>query len=333
MNISFHPYSLRLNKPLVTGNETFEERSGFILKSFIREKTFYSEIAPLKGFSEESTQEVLDWLIKNQSQIKKNLLEHDWIMDVPFASIRFGLDSQRLQILADADGKPLHKFINPNAPDKVKINGMISLMNPIEAGEKIEHFLSQGITTIKFKVGIKPSQEANIIRIFCDKYKDVTWRLDANQGFAPDDAVHFLNYLKGYPIAYCEQPVLAELLDDMARVKQESPIPIAADESAYSVDSVLQIINKKAADVIIVKPMTIGAISEIQTVTEIIQQAGLGLTFTTALESTVGRRLVASVASAFSLSENDYHGLATSYLFAQDFDYVSERIENGHFLL
>lgn len=331
MNISFHPYSLQLKRTLITSSETFETRNGWILKSYIREKQFFSEIAPLHGFSSETTQEVLDWLIKNQSEMKEHFLEADWILDIPYASVRFGLDMQRLQILADADGKPLHRFLNPNAADSVPINGMISLIDPIRAEEQIQAFLKQGIRTIKVKVGIKPSQEINIIRIFCDKFKTVTWRLDANQAFQLEDAIHFLNDLKGYPIQYCEQP--CPEIQQLKLLKEASPIAIAADESARSLESVMDIIQQKAADFIVLKPMLIGAVSELQSICELINQAGLGITWTTALESVVGRRNVASIAAAMSPDLTQSHGLATAYLFEQDLDFVTETIIDGRYLL
>jgi O-succinylbenzoate synthase len=331
MNISFHSYSLHLKRPLVTGSETFETRNGWILKSYIREKQFFSEIAPLPGFSTETTQEVLEWLIKNQSEMKNHFLEADWILEIPYASVRFGLDMQRLQILADADGKPLHRFLNPNANDFIPINGMISLMDPIQAGNQIQTFLNQGINTIKVKVGIKPSQEINLIRIFSEKFKSVTWRLDANQAFQVDEAIHFLHDLKDYPIQYCEQP--SPEIHQLKAIKESSSIPIAADESARSMDSILEIIQQKAADFIVLKPMLLGTLSELQSICEMIQQAGLGITCTNALESVVGRRNVASVVAALSPDANQCHGLATAYLFEQDLDLITETIVDGRYLL
>jgi o-succinylbenzoate synthase len=333
MNISFQPYSLHLKQPLITGNGKFSLRSGWIVRSYMREKCFYSEIAPLPGFSKESQQDVFQWISKNDIHIKKNLNNLDWIHEIPFASIRFGLDAIRLQLLAAADGKSLHHYLNENALNQVKINGLISLLDPIQADAQLEKFIQSGINHVKVKVGIKPSQELNLIRILRKKYPQLIWRIDANQAFSAEDAVHFLNDLKNEPIDYCEQPVDFSNTEALKFVKDNSVIAIAADESAYSLDNILHLIEQDAADVFVIKPMLIGSIQEIQAITDLIKQRGKKLVFTSSLETVVGRRITAQIAAAFTQDPEIPNGLSTGYLFDSDLDYFTEKIENGFFYL
>ena len=333
MNISIHPYSIHLKQPLITGAGTFQSRDGWIIKSFIREHSIFSEIAPLPGYSIEDTQDVFTWLSKNDKNMKKHILDRDWINEIPYASVRFGLDVHRLQILASADGKPLHRYLNDKADSKVRANGMISINDPINGNEKIEQYLNQGIKLIKCKVGIKPAQEINLIRMFSERYPDITWRLDANQSFNVEMAVDFLNGLKGYPIEYCEQPTSADNFADLKKVRDSVSVKIAADESAITIDRIIKLIEYNACDVIIIKPMLIGTIQEIISLVELINQSGLRLIFTTSLESRVGRRVVAQIAAAYSQKPDDAHGLATGYLYDRDVDTIQETLSNGFFHL
>lgn len=331
MNLSFNPYSLKFITPLVTGSATFNTRSGWILKSYLREKLICSEIAPLPGFSIESQQEVFEWISKNDSIIKKKIFDIDWITDIPFASVRFGIDMLRLQILSVTDGKSLHSYLRDEAPNKVKVNGLISLLDPIQAEQKILDFIAKGVEVIKCKVGIKPAQEINLIRIFSEKYPSIHWRLDANQAFDVEHAIHFIQEFKGKSIQYFEQPVPAFNLNALKEVKTQTKIPIAADEDANSIDHIVKIIEQDAADVLILKPMLMGTHLEIQAVIDLINQAGKKYVFTTALESIVGRRLVATIAASLGQSESDHHGLSTGYLFENDLDFYDEVIHNGFY--
>lgn len=333
MNVSLHPYSIHLKQALITGSGTFQFRDGWIVRSFIREHSIFSEIAPLPGFSTETKQEVFNWLTKHDTELKKHILDSDWINDIPYASIRFGLDVHRLQILAAADGKPLHRFLNPKAESKVKTNGLISIFDPIKANEQIKSYLENGVQTIKCKVGIKPSQEINLIRMYSKQFPEVKWRLDANQAFDVEQAIDFLNALKGFPIEYCEQPVLAHQIKELKQIRDSVSVKIAADESAILVKNMMQIIEQNAADVIVLKPMLIGSVLEIQSIIELIQRSDIKPIFTTALESKVGRRVVAQIAAAFTQDPNDAHGLGTGYLFKDDLEYVSESLTNGYFNL
>lgn len=333
MNVSLHPYSIHLKQALITGGGTFQSRDGWIVRSFIREHSIFSEISPLPGFSTETKHEVFNWLTKHDCDLKKHILDRDWINEIPFASIRFGLDVHRLQILATADGKPLHRFLNPKADSKVKTNGLITIGDPIQANEQIKNFLTNGIQTIKCKVGIKPSQELNLIRMYSKNFPDVKWRLDANQAFNVEQAIDFLNALKGFPIEYCEQPVLAHQISELKQIRDAVSVRIAVDESANSVTNIMRLIEQNAADVIVIKPMLIGSVLEIQSVIELIQRSGLKVIFSTALESVVGRRVVAQIAAAFTQNPNDAHGLGTGYLFKDDLDYISESLSNGYYNL
>jgi o-succinylbenzoate synthase len=318
---------------LVTGRETFSTRSGWIVRSYLREKRICSEIAPLPGFSTETPQQIFEWISKHDSEIKKHIFDAEWISEIPFASVRFGLDCHRLQLLSATDGTPFQRFINPNAASKVPVNGLISLLDPIKAEATIKDFIAKGITVIKCKVGIKPAQEMNLIRIFGEKYPEIRWRLDANQAFDAEHAIGFINDLKSETIEYCEQPVPASDFSGLKQVKEAVPIPIAADESANSIESILKLIELNAVDVFVLKPMLLGCISEIQAIVDLIRQNQKKVVFTTTLESVVGRFLVGCLAAAMQQEESCSHGLATGYLFSSDLAYQTETIQHGFYEL
>ncbi len=79
--------------------------------------------------------------------------------------------------------------------------------------------------------------------------------LDANQGFSPGDAVHFLRELEKNnirPILF-EQPVVKTDLAGMRFVKDHSFVPIAADESVFTSADAINIVRTGCADVINIK--------------------------------------------------------------------------------
>ncbi len=56
-------------------------------------------------------------------------------------------------------------------------------------------------------------------------------RIDANQGWTPEQAILVLNALCDANIQHCEEPIPRWQFMEMRRVKEASPIPIMADES------------------------------------------------------------------------------------------------------
>ena len=73
--------------------------------------------------------------------------------------------------------------------------------------------------------------------------------VDANQGYpTAKAAVKITKAMEEYNLLYMEQPV--EGIDQMAEVARRVDTPIMADESAWTAQDVIEIIQKKAADVI-----------------------------------------------------------------------------------
>ncbi|MGV3636188.1 MAG: mandelate racemase/muconate lactonizing enzyme family protein, partial [Flavobacteriales bacterium] len=56
-------------------------------------------------------------------------------------------------------------------------------------------------------------------------------RIDANQGWSPEQAILVLNALGDSNIQHCEEPIPRWQFMELRRVKEASPIPIMADES------------------------------------------------------------------------------------------------------
>jgi L-alanine-DL-glutamate epimerase-like enolase superfamily enzyme len=65
-----------------------------------------------------------------------------------------------------------------------------------------------------------------------------TIRVDANEGWPPEEAVRFLKELKRFDLEFCEQPVPAGHPEHLRYVKERSPIPIFTDEDSRTPEDV-----------------------------------------------------------------------------------------------
>ncbi|MEG1050066.1 MAG: enolase C-terminal domain-like protein, partial [Oscillospiraceae bacterium] len=91
---------------------------------------------------------------------------------------------------------------------------------------------------------------------------DKAIRIDANQAWTPKQAVRILNEMqeKGLGIEFAEQPVKAHDFEGMKYVTQRSYVPILADESVFSPEDAVKIMQMGAADLINIKLMKCGGI-------------------------------------------------------------------------
>src|SRR5699024_4751168 len=101
------------------------------------------------------------------------------------------------------------------------------------------------------KVGAHP--ELDVARLTAVRQaigNDTRIRIDANQGWEPKQAVRLLNQMqeKGLDIEFVEQPVKAHDIDGLKYVTERSYVPVLADESVFSPEDAVRIMQTGAAD-------------------------------------------------------------------------------------
>ena len=137
-------------------------------------------------------------------------------------------------------------------------------------------------------------------------------RIDANGGWNVDEAEHAIRALEKFDLEYVEQPcaTVAELAELRERVHRMG-ILIAADESVRKAEDPLAVARAGAADILVIKVAPLGGVRR---ALDIIDQAGLPVVVSSALESPIG--LGASFDLARRLPELPFDcGLATDALF------------------
>lgn len=93
---------------------------------------------------------------------------------------------------------------------------------------------------MKLKIGgIDFQEELSILDTLRKEFtvEDIELRLDANGAFSPDIAMERLERLSRYNIHSIEQPIRAGQWQEMARLCEHSPIPIALDEELIGFSS------------------------------------------------------------------------------------------------
>ncbi|MFW0154689.1 o-succinylbenzoate synthase [Rothia sp. P6271] len=146
---------------------------------------------------------------------------------------------------------------------------------------------------------------------------DARLKVDANGGWSTDEAFEAIQRLEEFDVLYVEQPV--QSVDEMARLhaklrEQGVGTLIAADESVRKAQDPLQVAERGAADVLILKAAPLGGVRR---ALEVCEQAGLPVVVSSALESSVGIR--SGIALAASLPELPFGcGLGTVSLMSSD---------------
>jgi L-rhamnonate dehydratase len=157
-------------------------------------------------------------------------------------------------------GLPLHALWGGRWRDRVQASAYLFLPAPQACAEKAEWFLDQGYTTFKVKIGFDERSDQALLKAVRDKIGDLPLRADVNGAWYPGTAKRMLERLRPLDLAYVEQPLPLEDLQGHAALRQAQPVPIALDESAYTLEDVGEIVRASAADVILVDPHEAGGL-------------------------------------------------------------------------
>lgn len=191
---------------------------------------------------------------------------------------------------------PLYKLLGGGKPE-LKILSTVSVKDVSEMVSDAKLFVSQGFETLKIKVGLNPEEDIGRIKAIRDAVgKKINIVSDANQGWDAKSALRIINTLveNELDIAMVEQPVKAWDYDNLKFVRDNSALPIYADESVFSVRDVLKVISGSYADGVNIKLMKSGGIYAARTIYDLATAHNLPCMAGCMLESPIGLAAMAS---------------------------------------
>lgn len=157
---------------------------------------------------------------------------------------------------------PVYKLMG-GAKKSIHTDITISVNEPDEMVRDALDAIARGYDCLKVKVG--KESEKDIARLSAIRQavpKETLIRIDANQGWTPKEAVRILNGMqeRGLDIEFVEQPVKGHDFEGMKYVTERSYVPVLADESVFSPEDALKIMQMGAADLVNIKLMKCGGL-------------------------------------------------------------------------
>ncbi len=320
------PIRLPIRIPLDTAHGVTRHRSGLLLRLETRDGLRgHGEALPLPGFGVETEARAREALLAGA----RALLGRDPrpLRDALDAAARntrrapcarAALDTALHDLVAQARGVRVSALLGGACRSRVAVGALLAAKTPREVGRAAREAVERGYRTLKLKVGAttvdRDVARASGLREAVGD--EVALRLDANGGWDERTALEALARLAPLAPEYVEQPVPADELDALARVRNGSPVPIAADESVTTGGGARAVLERGAADVIVVKPAALGGLRAAREVAEAARAAGVEVVVTGFLDSAVGDTAALHLAAA--LGAPHAAGLGTAELFEKN---------------
>lgn len=295
-SVTAKPVNFELEEPfeIASGKKT-EIENVFVKLTLENGIEGYGEASPLEPINGEN-QETVVASINSFSDflIGKDVKKFNEVTEA-LKSILWAQTSARAAIeIAILDALTKYKKISiwdyyGGAENKICTDYTISIVTPDKAYEQAKKLSNQGFNTLKAKVGKGSQEDLERLKAISEGAPNCELNIDANEGFAPKEAVEFARELENSDVSLnlFEQPVKREDFKGLRKVTRELNQPVAADESVFFVTDAERIIDMGAADVINIKLMKSG-LKEGQEIAKRCKENGMGLMVGCMLESMLG---------------------------------------------
>ncbi len=238
-------------------------------------------------------------------------------------SISFGVETALASLKSQNAFLPFPSEFTSGS-GSMPINGLIWMSSPQEMRRQVKEKIAMGFTCIKLKIGaIDFDSEIEILREIRKTYSrdDIELRVDANGAFAPGEAMRKLEALAEFDIHSIEQPIKAGQWEEMARLCEATPLPIALDEELIGIsrpEEQKRLIETIRPQAIILKPGLLGGFDITGRWIDLARRNGAQWWITSALESNVGLNAIAQY--TFGQKPDIPQGLGTGSLYRNNVD-------------
>jgi len=246
--------------------------------------TGYGECSPWPCFAENawSIAAAIDRYLgpsligENPFDIERLLLHMDSVLhDYSFA--KAGIDIALWDIVGKKLDVPVYALLGGKVRDATTLSYSIANQDIAKDIEEIRWLMDQGFFVFKIKTGVLEfnAEVARVeaIRRFLPAHCDM--RLDFNQGLKRELAIKTCRALEPFSPTFMEQPVRGSDLIAMAAITEAIDTPIMADESVFSIENALDVVNRGAADLASIKLMKPGGITRSRKAAAIFEAAGM----------------------------------------------------------
>lgn len=321
MQIALKKYTLQLAHTFTISRESRDEQDTLIVCLSLDGKTGYGEAT-----SNPYYKITIEGMMAEIEAVRDQIEGYDFGTPENFYGFLESLDLHKFTLCAldlaandlfgKLKGKPLYELWGTSAKKYPKTNYTIG----IDTVEKMVAKLQEKPWPL-YKIKLGTPDDVAIVREL-RKHTDSVFRIDANCAWSPEETIKNAPQLKELGVEFLEQPLKADNWDGMSLVKEQSVLPVIADESCIIESDVEQCgpyfhgIN--------IKLTKCGGLTPARRMIKKGRELGLQLMVGCMTESTVGISAIAQL-----LPQLDYVDMDGAMLLKGDIAKGVEILDNG----
>src|SRR3954467_8886288 len=174
-------------------------------------------------------------------------------------------------------GVPVSTYLGGALRHEFLFNAWIGIVPPHEAAAEASKWFDRGFRSAKIKVGGNVEADRERVKAVREAVgNEMALRIDANAGYDVETSIKLAHYMEPFNLQLFEQPVAAEDIEGLARVRREAGgVSIMADEAIVDHASLIAVIKADAADIVKLKVMKQGGFHRTRQMIATAEAAGI----------------------------------------------------------
>ncbi|WP_329544215.1 mandelate racemase [Streptomyces sp. NBC_01356] len=267
--------------------------------------TGWGEATPIPSWTYETTESIVStlthylapaatglplWDLDGLVRACDRVIRRGWSTGMPLA--RAALDVAWHDALARSRGVSLGELWGRRRHDTVELCWITTGVDAAALAESVAEGHAHGYRHFKIKTGLVPGQHeaGEVARVAAVRAAAPDARLivDANQAGTQDSALRLARLLAPLDIAALEQPLPANDIEGLRRLRDLSPVPIAVDESLRHPTDLASFVRRGAIGIAVAKVQRCAGLTLALRQCQLAEDCGVALMGSGLTESDIG---------------------------------------------
>ena len=149
--------------------------------------------------------------------------------------------------------QPVHKLLGGYRDTVASYGSGVDLnYTTEELIKEMTDYVKDGFKIVKMKIGRRdPNEDLERVRLVREAIgPKIDLALDVNNGWSIKTAIRMANKLEQYDIYWLEEPILADEINNLAKLAKETSIPIAVGENHYTKWEFKELMEQGAVEIV-----------------------------------------------------------------------------------
>ena len=204
-------------------------------------------------------------------------------------------------LLGRVAGVPLGRLWGMRRRETIDLAWVVSGQSPAEVAESVAEGRDLGHRAFKVKIGLRPDDAAVVAAVRDAAGDDAPLWVDANQGYTVHTALAMARRLADVGVTAFEQPLPANDVAGLRRLRDGCPLPVALDESLRHPSDLATFVRLDAVDIAIAKVQRSGGLTLSRRLCGLAEDCGVALMGSGLTDSDLGLAASLHLFSAYGI--------------------------------